>query len=783
MNRTGPSAGLRPAFAWPVPTALGLITGIALAGNGVPAATLLLLPLGLPGLALLLLRPRPGEPDRAPAQWAVVAGTLPLPRLSLRELDRRALIALLSPPVALLVGFLLMSMWLAQPNPTDGWRDRPLQLSGFSDGDTFLVREPLTARLSISPRGSLPRGEASITGTIEEGGGKRNPGGFDYGAYLRRQGVHGVVRVDEVNQMAPARGISEHLAAGLGRGLSEESAALVEAMTLGRRDELGELRDVFSRAGLAHVLALSGLHIGLLVGFAHALFSRLGSWRYPATILLTVGYALVVPTTPSVLRATSMVIVVLLGLWAGTGRVNVWQTLALAAMLTLLLRPAYLFDLSFQLSYAAVAGILLYGLPLLNRLEFGGTVPARLGNFVAASLITSSSAQLLTLPLIAHSFGTVPLLSPLVNLVGVPLVSLLVPAGFMGALLGLLPLDLPSPVAPLLEGLASLLILVARAGAQLPQLPWGEIEPVGYLYFAVAAGALALLLSGRLRPRRALLLIAMAGALSSVTPPKHDAPELIALDVGQGDSFLLRLPGRIEVLVDGGGSPFSDFDVGAQTVVPALHALGIDELELVIATHADADHMEGLASVLQLVPTQLLVYGANESGKEVYDNLMEAARAGGVETVAVSRGQRIEIGGATLEILNPPPEHYGASNDDSVAMLVDVHGHARLLLLGDISRRVEERLTIPQVDILAAPHHGSNSSTSERLLAQARPSHVVISVGRNNYGHPHPAVLSRIEDVRARIHTTIEGGAVRFPLRNLRRDAVDFGTTAGSVLF
>lgn len=730
-------------WPWPLPAALATACGIAL-----PPALLLPLAFGLLLAGAALLR---RHLYRLPGAH--------------KALVIRTCLALLLPLTMMVAGYLRYRHWQALPDPLPGLRGEEMHLEGVSDGRILTLSQPPGARVAVSPAGALPPGRVSLLGTLQEASGRRNPGGFDYRGYLRRRGVHGQVYVEEVLAVEARTGLRERLRRGVTRGLPPAGAALQEAMTLGVRDELGDLRELFAAAGLAHVLALSGLHVGLLMAAAGLLLAPLGLLRYPVLITLDLGFMLLVGATPSVVRAGVMVAVVLLALWLGAGRVEPWPALGLAGLLTLLARPAWLFDLSFQLSYGAVTGILLFALPFAGALRGDPPLPwwhPRLT--IAGSLLTSAAAQALTLPLVAGAFGSIPLLSPVVNLLALPLASLLVPLGFAAGLLGLVALPLAGILNTLTAPLAGALLGVASLGAALPSLTWGEVEPVGFLYFSLALTALAFAVHRLLRPWQALLVVAAAGMLSGATPARHSANEIVALDVGQGDSIVLRLPGRLEVLVDGGGTPFSDYRMGAGVVVPALRALGVDELEVVVATHPDLDHIEGLVDVLREMPVQLLVIGVAEPRRPEFRELISVAEERGVPVRAVSRGEQIVLGPAVLEVLNPPPRPYGRSNDDSVAVAVYLEGVPRALLLGDVSHWAEQDLTPPQVDVLVVPHHGSAGSSSARLLAAAQPRDAIVSVGRNGYGHPSQQVLARLARLGARVHTTRDLGAVRLPL-------------------
>ena len=725
---TAQTPALRP-LVWSIPAALCLVLGIALSGAGSPL-------------------------------WmcAVCVGALLLIGLTLGL--RLVLLTLLCVPL----GFVRLETWAARPQPLLPLIGTAQALSGISDGTYLRLAEPAGAKVVLSPQGVVGVGRVTLRGEVVAAATQRNPGGFDYRGFLARRGVGAQVYVAEVLSFEPAAvTFKERLRRGVAAGLSPERAALMEAMTLGIRDNLRDLRDVFAAAGLAHVLALSGLHIGVLLAALGLLLRPLGVLRYPLMMAFVVAFAALVGATPSVLRATTMAVALLLSLWLGSGRLEPWPALSLAALLALLWNPSGLFDLSFQLSYLAVIGILVFAAPTLRLLR-ASTLPWwHPKALLLGSLVVSLGAQAPLLPLLAHTFGTVPLFGPVVNIVALPLATVLVPLGFLAGLLGTVSLPLAALLNQLTAPLAAALIWAANTSASWPSVGWGEIAPVGFAYYALGALALALVSLGKLRLWRGLLVVAAALSASSLTPAPHGNAELVFLDVGQGDSTLIRLPHRTEILVDGGGTPFSDFDVGKNTVVPALRALGVDELELVIASHTDTDHIEGLASVLRDMPVGRLVIGYPSADSEAFGALIDAAKARGVAVTEVRRGEVLQVGDARLDILNPPMQPFEASNDNSIAFVLSALG-TKALFLGDLPSKLEDTLAVPDVDILMVAHHGSRFSTSDALLTAAKPETAVLSYGRNNYGHPNPDVLVRLKAHGAAVFETYQAGAVRLPL-------------------
>ncbi len=687
-----------------------------------------------------------------------------LPLLRFKHLHLIALLSLLIP-----LGFCRYVYWQNQINPLKDKVDQEITLSGKSDGRHLYIDNP-KAKIVLSPFDKVGAGEVTLKGWLITPAGKRNPGSFDYKGYLRRRNIYTQLLITEIISYKPTITFKERLRRGVVVGLGERSTALMQAMTLGIRDNLGDLREIFAASGLAHILALSGLHVGILITALSFAFMPLGRLRYPLLIFLVLGFMFLVGATPSVVRASLMVTAALLSLWAGSGRIEAWPALFLAGFLTLLWNPSLLFDLSFQLSYLAVAGILLLVNPL-TQFFFGNKVLElkwwHWKNFAVISMIVSTSAQALSLPLVLSNFGSLPLFSPLVNIFAIPIATLLVPLGFVAAILGLISLSLAKLINLFTVFFAYLLIRIADLGASLPSLSWGEISPIGYAFYGVGIIAIILWVNHLLTSWRTLLIICVSILCSMVSNTETRPPELVYLDVGQGDSALVRLPNRIEILIDGGGSPFSKFDVGARTVVPALRALGVDELEVVIASHPDTDHIEGLVSVLELMSVQKLIIGIPKEGKPLFDSLVAAAKNNHVPVLQVRRGESLHIKGARLDFLNPPHHPYETDNDNSVAFVLTIYGKpsTKALFLGDSSIEVERDLAFPEIDILMAGHHGSPHSTSEELLLATQPETAILSYGRNNYGHPSPEVIAKLKAHGVDILSTHEHGAVRIPLK------------------
>ncbi|MDM7323643.1 MAG: ComEC/Rec2 family competence protein, partial [Thermus sp.] len=453
----------------------------------------------------------------------------------------------------------LRGLLLPIPEPPYG-----LRLEG-----TFHVQGGFTTweghRLWVRHFPPLQDGSYRLKGYLAPPEGKRNPGGFDQRTWLLAQGVRGVFHVERAKPLAPFADPRNPLRDRLGQGLSPLVKEVMEGLVLGDKKGLEEIYVWFQKAGLAHLLALSGLHVGFLVGSLVLAFTPLGRYRYLLALAILPLYLWLAGPSPSLVRASLMAGLSLLGLFLGLGAAGIPQALGLALFLQLLLLPQSLLSLSLQLSYLAVLGIALALSPLRLPQGFRG--------YLLGTLLASLAAQAFLAPLLLHRFGFLPLLSPLTNLLAIPLVGLLVPLGVLKLLLG-------GFLAPLVEPLANALLLLARVAGQGPLLRWGEISPTGFALYYL--GLLPLLLAlYRLVPwRKALVLTSLPlllGLLSAWPKPL----DLWALDVGQGDALLARMGGA-EVLVDGGRPE------QGEKVVRALRALGVEALEVLVATHPDA---------------------------------------------------------------------------------------------------------------------------------------------------------------------------------------------------
>lgn len=677
--------------------------------------------------------------------------------------------------------------------------------------------QAVCGKIQVTVLGDGPdpaRGDrVDVTGYLNTIRNFHNPGGFDYERYMALQGIRVrlFVRDDKIRILASGgrtswRSRLDALRHRLGRhmdraltGHAHEAPALLKAVILGDRSGMPvDLRDRFSRAGVGHVTAISGLHVGMVAATVFFIFVRLSAWipamldrgwtrKVAALFSLSAvgGYALLAGMSPSTQRAAVMAAVVLLALY-WIGRRHDWfNAVAVAALVIGVFNPPAVLSISFQLSFCAVLSILA-GVGSFSA-NSPRTEQGRLNRWLRRILISMWVSVLAiagTLPLVMMYFNRLSLVGVAANLVVVPLLGWWVlPLGLVGVSVCLVSPGLAYACWQLAGFGLDLMVVVVSWFSRLPFAAVQTVTPSlleVFLYF----GLLLLVLNWKkmLHPRPVLaLILAVAvadGAFWIYQRFGGRDMSVTILDVGQGSANLLQLPGGRTVLVDGGGfADSSTFDVGRSLVAPYLWRLKIRTVDLVVLTHPNSDHLNGLIYILE-----------NFHVSEVWSNHETAETRGYRQWQAVIRQMEIKhppfdrlarnrtISGVNFEILAPEPgflqrrshESWRDENEDSLVLRV-CYGKVSFLFCGDIGRRTENGLVHGpdrgnlQSTVLLVPHHGSRYSSSPSFLRAVRPSQAVISAGwRNHYRFPHGQVLERLAALSCDVWRTDQCGAIRF---------------------
>jgi competence protein ComEC len=663
--------------------------------------------------------------------------------------------------------------------------------------------------LARFPRGApLP---AAIGARLELAGAfhmprRRPDDSFDYAALLRRRGVAGELRVTAVRSTARSRDgptgaldrARRRSERAIARALDPESATLVRGMVLGQDEAVDPAtRQDFRDSGLGHVLAVSGQNVMLLAALALPLLAaaRLDvPVRFGVTILLIALYVPLAGAGPSLQRAGVMGIAGLLAL--GLARpASRWYALLLACAVTLLVDPRAVGDPGWQLSFAAVGGILLLA-PGIRRPLAG--LPRGLADGIAMTV----AATLATAPLAAHHFGSLSAAAIPSNLVALPLVAPIMWLGMVdlalaqvaaagGPIAGLADLGIAVvavPLGPLTRALAATAAAFADVPGATIGLPIGSRAGLAGAYLLLAAmvlvgrwawgrtdvGRPVAAARWRRAPRevRALVVLAVAVALALgllrilAGPAPPDRLTVSFLDVGQGDATLIQDGRGANVLFDG-GPPEGQ-------VVRSLRRAGVRRLAVLVITHHSRDHHGGLLDVVRRFPVGLLLDGGDGTRDPTFLRVVEEARARGARRVPIVAPLALRAGALRIRFLSPPPRPPGPVPEDPnprAAVATVSAGDFDLFLSADAEPPTLLGLDLPDVDAMKAPHHGSADPGLPQLLARLRPEAVSIPVGKHNgYGHPAPSTLGALR--RARIPTwrndrngtvrlTVERGRVR----------------------
>jgi competence protein ComEC len=565
--------------------------------------------------------------------------------------------------------------------------------------------------------------------------------------------------------------IRERASAGLGRGMPAREAALARGFVLGEDEEIdARTEEDFRRAGLSHLLAVSGQNVTLLALLAMPLLGAFGiplRERLLWVLALIAVYVPVAGAGPSIQRAAVMGAIGVLATFGGR-RSSRLYALALAALVTLAIDPGIGADVGWQLSFAAVLGILLIASPLRRAIE------ARVGKGawrrpLAEGVAVAVAATVATAPLIAFHFEELSTTTLVANVLALPAVAPAMWLGMCAAALAQLP---GVPLEPL-NGLDALLLAyVAQVASWCAAPEWAtlrvHLDGIGLLfaYLGLAVGLLAC----RRWPRQVAALGAVSLACALPLPHLGGAGdsgpplglEVDVLDVGQGDAILFRPRGAPAVLVDGG--PPGD------GLARMLETSGVDSLGAVVATHDQSDHVGGIEELFGTIPVGRLVY-ARLGGA-----LLSRAVAAGVRPERVAAGRELRSGPLRLQVLWPPPELLpGPAPDDpnQLALVIAARWRSFTMLLTADAEAESVPIEPGPVDVLKVAHHGSDDAGLGSLLDRIRPRLAVISVGAGNpYGHPTPETLATLARHRVPTLRTDEAGTVEIDVgrRSFRLD-------------
>ena len=784
-----------------------LAVGTVIAAVGAPVVGPLVVILGTASAALIVVAvaPRSGGHGRVRATRLLLLGCA--------ALAARLVVLPLASPIA-----------TETPTGNGPWTAVVESIGAVRDGSQVatlrLADRPDTRVAATLPR--YPEIEPGLDIVVD--GGIRAPPEGPYGDYLRRTGIAGTLQSRHLDVKGSEAGLGPALerlrrvaGAALAAAIPEPEAGLAAGIVVGLRDRVDRtLAADFTTVGASHIVAISGWNIAIVAASVAALA---GSWARRRRALLTavaiVTYVAFAGASPSVVRAAAMAGVVLVARESGrAGRAA--AALGWAAVILLFIDPALVGDAGFQLSSLATAGILAWATPLNAGLR--RRTPARLPDWLVECLAVSLAAQAATLPIVLLVFGRLAIISPLINLVVVPIVAPAMAAAGIALLGGLASMaGAPALVATILGlpgwFLLAVMVGVVQAGARLPFASATLGPPWNLVAAALAAAVPAAIILGRSRrtagpsraaplnpmatlagggggmvagrstqktrhgtkrrlsrPERIVAIATSASLIALVVAVAHrpdGTTKITVIDVGQGDSILVEGSRGGRLLVDGGPDP-DRLLIELDRRLPPWDR----RLDAVILTHPHEDHVAGLALLLSRYRVgRVYETGMHGPGPGYKAWARALALPNAPPDGRLATGDRLAVDDLHLRVLWPdpgkvplePPDGGRGINDVSVVLLGEVAGR-RILLTGDVEDDVDPLLVargLPPIDVLKVAHHGSKTASTPAFLDVVKPAVAIVSAGAGNpYGHPARSTLDRLASTGARVLRTDTDGSV-----------------------
>ena len=569
------------------------------------------------------------------------------------------------------------------------------------------------------------------------------PNLFNYKKYLYQNGIFYVVNAKKIKKIANNANIIYYLRNRMAKRISkiQKANSYVEIYVLGDTSILDEEKlDSYRENGISHLFSISGMHISLFAGFILYLLKRISYnnyFNYGIVIMFLIGYALLVSFSPSVLRSTLMYILFAINKIFNLKikRINI---MCLLLVIILLIKPFYIYNLSFQYSYIISFSLVLYG----NKIKI-------IKHRLIKSLYVSLISFLFSFPICIYNFYQVNICSIILNIFLIPLVSTII-----------FPLSLISFIIPkvsyllviftnILENI-SLFISKYKIGTITFSKPNMMLIIVYYTF-------ICLFLYNKKYIFIFILLIYHKYMLY------FDNSYLInILDVGQGDSIFLKFPyNKNNILIDTGGA--INYDVASNKTIPYLKSIGISKINYLILSHGDFDHMGGSINLVNNFKIEKVIFNCGEYN-DLEQELIKVLDKKKIKYYSCIK--ELNIDNNKLYFLQT--KEYDNENDNSNVIYTELDGY-KFMFMGDASVTTENEImnkyNLTDIDVLKVGHHGSKTSSSEEFINEIYPKYSIISVGKNNrYGHPNKEVLNVLED--SKIYRTDQDGSIMFKIKN-----------------
>ena len=647
--------------------------------------------------------------------------------------------------------------------------------------DEFLIKENINILCKINGSKKLinqvsdelkPGNKVKVSGIYHKGREKRNPGEFDYDAYLKSKNILGILNINNFSdknildsQTNFIPNIIYQVRVAIDEQIkkynSPETASLLRGLLLADRGDIDyQTKNDFINAGVVHVLAVSGLHVGYIILIFIFLFGRFNLYlRSILTIAGLIGFMLITGVPPSVFRATVMAIIIILAVLMNRST-NLINSISIAAIIVLVFNPNEIYNPGFQLSFSAVLAIGII-LPYMNSMLEKWNIKNCLIKYVILFCSVSLSVQIGTLPFTLLYFNKFSAVALLTNLVVIPLIGLIVAGGIVTLIVSLILPFIAVYFAAANGLLVSLLLYIINFSGNL-SFSFISINDYTFtdllIFYLLLAFLLYFLPRFETHKTKILLIILVAGniyiysAADDVELMPENFLSVLMIDVGQGDSFLIKFPNGQTALIDAGNTT-STFDNGERVILPLLRYLGISKIDYGIVTHIDSDHYGGFVSLILAGIINQIYKPELDSTLSKDKRFEEFITQTGIPVYYFSE-QILEIGNARLYFLYDESlnELSGKSTNDRSGVFKLVYGNSSFLFTGDVEKRMEKFYlkkynNFLDSDVLKVGHHGSKTSSSQEFLDLVTPEISLISSGyKNKFGHPVSEILERLQN-------------------------------------
>ncbi len=658
----------------------------------------------------------------------------------------------------------------------------------------------------------------AFSGTYTRPEKQRNYKGFDYSQYIKQLKVYGTIRCEEIKFIKNNQGnrifkisnqILERIVSKTKKVLNEETASILLGLILGNKTDIDEqTQDDFRNASMSHILAISGMHVAYVLLGINFIFKKLFGKKNTEiiSIFILIFYMFITNFSPSIVRAGIMGIILIFSKLIYRKN-DIYNTISISLFLILIYNPFLIQNLGLLLSYGGVIGIVIFNKYILNILKninvknkiYKYKIRPKIGRYIdkiKEIISVSISVQLFILPLIISSLNTFNPYFLISNLILSFVIGPVVILGFIFIILILINSSIAEIFSPLIQIGITILKLISNIG----KLPFSKIYvatptifliSIYYLFLFVLflcyniysiknpsktqirVKNLIALMKINLRKngkkvRLIIIIIILSFSVIYCIPKKL---KIHFIDVGQGDSSLIITPQRKTILIDGGGSSNSDFDVGKSTLIPYILDRGFTKIDIVIISHFDQDHVGAILTLLQELRVRRVYISKQAENSENYEKFLKIISEKNIKVYEVMAGNKIYIEkNLYLDILWPTENLISTNALNNNAMVFNLHYKKfSMLFTGDIEEASEKEILklysknkdLLKANILKVAHHGSKTSSTSEFINVVNPKIAVIGVGKNNkFGHPNENVLERLKQLGCKVFRTDLGGEI-----------------------